>query len=572
LPNELNLFDYFDELSNDDGAGAHWAARSPLRPSDRFDIKLVPRAPGWKQDRGSLDALEKVEHEPWVANMVRGENGVQLRVEDDWIERVGAGLQDGDGGEQGLADLAHGRRFSVQFWDANATKALHVGHLRNLAIGNALAAALAQAGAQVERRSLISDAGRSMGEAMAGVMKSGRHAQAWPDKNEKSDHFVGCCYADYVSAGRQSPANGNGVAAHPEDSLTRELTMRDDDADELLRRVLCGDRQALELWYKTRAWVIAGQRKTLQRLGIGFDRVFFESDFLADAAELTASGLRDGLLRRREDGVVIYPTEREDFDEFPLVRGDDLPTQHMRAMAYWMAAPGLEGMTSVQVCGSEWVSHVICRRQLMGQLMADGGKGMHPTSDIFHGMVSRQKRAIASSEEGALLIDELTEWLQAQIESDPASDVVLRRLGSAERVAGQVALGFFVPRPVAPRVDFHPEKLLDVRESPGWELAHARSRQGRADRSNGSSGASGSTESRGELAQDPDYRFAVVQSQLHRRHLRLAVERLDPGPLGRYVVHLARWYLERERSQPVARVAHTLLDRGARGLGLEDAL
>jgi hypothetical protein len=72
-------------------------------------------------------------------------------------------------------------------------------------------------------------------------------------------------------------------------------------------------------------------------------------------------------------------------------------------------------------------------------------------------------------------------------------------------------------------------------------------------------------------ARDPDYRFAVVQSELHRRHLRIAVERLDPGPLARYVVHFARWYLERDRSEPVQRVVHTLLARGARGLGLEEA-
>jgi arginyl-tRNA synthetase len=556
-----NLFDYFEDLPSAGGAGAHWAARTPLRPSSRFDVKLVPRSPGWMHEDAALAALERIAREPWVDEMVRSDSGVELRLDDGWIETAGRSLQEGDGGEDQLTDLAYGRRFSVQFWDANATKALHVGHLRNLAIGNALAAALTQAGAQVERRSLISDAGRSMGEAMAGVMKSGRHAQAWPDKNEKSDHFVGLCYAEYVAEGHSfngnGNGNGNGDGVAPGDSLTRELDVRDDDADQLLRRVLAGDRQALELWYKTRAWVIAGQRKTLQRLGIAFDRVFFESDFLANAAALMASGLREGLLRRREDGVVIYPTEREDFDEFPLVRGDDLPTQHMRALAYWMAAPGLEGMTSVQVCGSEWVSHVTCRRQLMGQLMGDGGRGMHPTSDIFHGMVSRQKRAITSSEEGALLIDDLTEWLQAQIEADPENQPLLSRLGSAERIAGQVALGFFVPRPVTPRVDFHPEKLLDVRESPGWELAQARAREGR-------SGAQP-----GELAKDPDYRFAVVQSELHRRHLRIAVERLDPGPLARYVVHLARWYLEQERSEPVQRVVHTLLERGARGLGLE---
>jgi arginyl-tRNA synthetase len=555
MPTPTNLFDYFEEATEHGGGGGRWAARTPLRPSERFDLKLTARVSGWREDAATLDALARIELEPWVDGVIHSEQGIELRLDDAWIQTAGAALEEGEGEGQ-LLDLARGRRFSVQFWDANATKALHVGHLRNLAIGNALAAALAQAGAQVERRALISDAGRSMGEAMAGVMKSGRHAQAWPDSNAKSDHFVGCCYAEYVAAGR---ALGGDSAAPPQASLTRELTVRGDDADELLRRVLCGEHQALELWCKTRAWVIAGQRKTLQRLGIAFDRVFFESDFLAEAAELTTRGLREGLLHRREDGVVVYPTEREDFDEFPLVRGDDLPTQHMRAMAYWMAAPGLEGMTSVQVCGSEWVGHVTCRRKLMGELMADGGEGMHPTSDIFHGMVSRQKRAMSSSEEGALLIDELTEWLQAQIEADPGSEELLCRLGSAERVAGQVALGFFVPRPVAPRVDFQPQKLLDARESPGWELVHARARQG-----HGSVPA-------GDLARDPDYRFAVVQSELHRRHLRIAVERMDPGPLARYVVHLGRWYLEAERSEPVARVAHTLLERGARGLGLEQA-
>jgi arginyl-tRNA synthetase len=551
----LNLFDYFETAAELGGAGDRWAARTPLRPSDRFDLKLVPRSADWRQDNSALKTLERLERESWVASLQHNGAGVELRLDDGWIEMIGNAFEEGNPCEERLSDLEQGGRFCVQFWDANATKALHVGHLRNLAIGNAVAAALTQAGAQVERRALISDAGRSMGEAMAGVMRSGRHAQAWPERDEKSDHFVGCCYADYVAAGRSF----NGKAGeHPEDSLTRELTMRNDDADELLRRVLSGDREALELWYKTRAWAIAGQRKTLQRLGIAFDRVFFESDFLSVAAELTACGLRDGLLHRREDGVVVYPTGRRDFEEFPLVRADDLPTQHMRALAYWMAAPGLDDMISVQVCGAEWVSHVICRRQLMDRLMPDGGVEMHPSSDIFHGMVSRQKRAVASSEEGALLIDQLTEWLEDQIERDVCAEEVLGRLGSAERVAGQVALGYFVGRPVASRVDFQAEKLLDTHANPYWALVRGRAHAGRPP---------ALTVRR---ADDPDYRFAVVQSELHRRHLRLAVHRLDAGPLARYATHLARWYLERDRSESVRRVVHTLLDRGARGIGLEE--
>ena len=100
-------------------------------------MKLVPRSPNWRDEPASLQALERVEREPWVDRLVRNETSVELRLEDGWIERLGAALQDGECAEQELSDLAHGQRFSVQFWDANATKALHVGHLRNLAIGNA---------------------------------------------------------------------------------------------------------------------------------------------------------------------------------------------------------------------------------------------------------------------------------------------------------------------------------------------------------------------------------------------------------------------------------------------------
>lgn len=551
-----NLFDYFEDISASEEAPSRWAARAPRRPRRDCDIKLVARTPHWREDADSRQALEQIEHEPWVAGVTHDGEGVQLRLRDSWIETAGAALEAGGSAEATLSDLAHSQRISVQFWDANATKALHAGHLRNLAIGNALAAALAQAGAQVERRSLISDAGRSMGEAMAGVLHSGRHTPSWPAGGEKSDHFVGVCYADYVAAGRPP---GDVELEHPEDSLTRELTLRGDAADELLKRVLSGEREALELWYKTRAWVISGQRKTLARLGIAFDRVFFESDFLAEAAELTATGLRDGSLRRREDGVVFYATGLSDFEEFPLVRADGLPTQHMRALAYWMTAPELEHMTSMQVCGTEWVSHVTCRRKLMDELLPSGNGDMHPTRDIFNGMVSRQKRAMASSE-GALLIDELTDWLDAQIDSEPERLRVRRAHPFPERIAAEIVLGYFLPYPVAPRIDFDTDKLLCEDESLGWDLVRARARSGCVSATGGR-----------RPVENPDYRFAVVQSELYRRYLRLAVERFDVRPLAHYVHHLSRWYLERERDEHVERVVHTLLDRSARGLGLEVA-
>jgi hypothetical protein len=548
-----NLFDYFEGAEREHGASP-WAARAPRRPRTDCDLQLFPRARRWHEDAESLRVLARLEGEPWVRSLTRERDAVRVVLADGWIELTGAALEAGGSAETHLSDIADGRRVSMQFWDANATKALHIGHLRNLAIGNALSAALAQAGAKVERRSRITDLGRAMGEAMAGVVQSGRHVQGFAD-GEKSDHFVGECYADYVAAGGMLETAEQEQA---EDSLSREVHVQNDAADTLIKRVLRGDREAVELWYKTRAWVIAGQRKTLARLGIAFDRVFFESDYLAETAELTETGLRNGTLRRREDGVIVYPTGFEELEELALVRSDGLSTQHMRSLTYCMTAPELEDMTSMQVTGSEWVSHVTSIKKLAQELRPELNGGFHPSRSIFHGMVFSQKRALTSSA-GALLIDELTDWIDEQIDAEEGRRELRAAHPFPERIAPQLALGWFLPHPVAPDMDFDPQRLLLEQESLGWELVRARA-------THSPGGARGATP-----AEDPDYRFAVIQSELYRRHLRQAVERLDVRPLANYLKHLAIWYLERDRSEPVERVVHTLLDRSARGLGLESA-
>jgi arginyl-tRNA synthetase len=552
----VNLFDFFEDLKPSDETHAPWAARLPRRPLASHDLRLVPRAPSWQRDPDSLEALERIGEQPWVKQVLPGERDVQLQIADGWIEMRGAALEAGGSSEAELADLASGRRISIQFWDANATKALHIGHLRNLAIGNALAAALEQAGAQVERRSRISDLGRAMGEAMAGVMNSGRHAEGWSDGDSKSDHFVGECYAGYVAAAGVTTATD---AEQAEDSLAREVEVQDDEADELIKQVLRGEREALELWYKTRAWVIAGQRKTLARLGIAFDRVFFESDFLQETVELVDSGLRSGTLTRRSDGVIVYATGLKELEELPLMRSDGLSTQHLRSLTWALTAPELEGMTSMQVTGTEWVAHLASIRKLARELRPDLNGGFHPSRSLFHGMVSSEQRALTSSA-GALLIDELTEWIDEQIDADPAGRELRRHHPFPENVAAQVALGFFLPHPPTPDVDFDPARLLSQKESLGWDVARAQAHRGvRTGRQTGTP------------AEDPAYRFAVLQSELYRRHLRDAVERLDLRPLALYLRHLARWHLEAAHGEHVERVVQTLLARSARGLGLEAA-
>jgi arginyl-tRNA synthetase len=561
-----NIFTSFEEVAAGGDGKALWAARAPYRPEPDFDLMLIPRLPqgaDWREDPGAQGALDRIEGEPWVASLSREGDQVTVRVADGWIESEGEAIRSGSDGSSEIAELAAGNRYAVYFWGANTTKALHIGHLRNLAVGNALAGALKQAGAKVENRSLICDVGRSMGEAMAGVATRAGE-DAGPDANQKSDHFVGFCYADYVTASRNGGFGDDGA----EDSVARESTSYDDKADEMMMRVLAGDQKSLELWSRTRSWVVSGQRKTLASLGITFDKVIYESDYLPEVAEFMNKGLAEGTLTKRwGDDMVMYETEREELEEMPLVRSDGLPTQHMRALAYWAAADELDDVISMQVCGNEWVAHVTCRRQLIDAMGLENGNGNGsargggpPTYDIFHGMVARENESISSSKKGALLIDELVEWLEEELARNPELAQEMERHPHPETVPAQVALGYFLLQPTTKQVKFGKEKLLvEGKGSLGWDLARAHAHHA-------------SKELGGERsADDLDYRFAVLQAQHYPVHLRSAVDEFDVAPLSKYLSHFARWYREDERAAEVEAVVQPVLEQGLRGLGLEGA-
>lgn len=543
---EPNLFDRLDELTGPTAEHPLWAPRASYTAQPGRDLLLIPLTKEWASDPDATGALAAIEASTAVDTLVPNDKVVHVRLDDEWLRDAGERIR-AERGRGRNGDLAAGQRTAVYFWGANTTKALHVGHLRNLAIGHALSAALTEAGATIERRSLLSDIGRGMGEAMAGVMYSGKHTQVLHEIPGKSDHFVGTCYAAYIKSRAQ--------AHEIEDSLDRESVMHEDSADVIVGGVLAGDPHVLELWSKTRAWVLAGHRKTLARLGIEFDRVIFESDFLDEMSELGAAGMEVGALERREDGVVIYRTDRSELEEMPLIRPDGLSTQHMRALAYWTVAPELDEMTSIQVCGGEWVSHVTCRQDLMQRISAQSIAEQHPTHTVFHGLVAEGGQRLSSSQEGASLIDELIETLDAEIEGDPVKRAVRDRLPVPEALGAQVALGWFLQQQTGKAVDFDPALLLQDGQSLGWDLARARVHPvGDA--------------THDDPVDDPAYRFAIVQCELLRVHLGGAITKLDVTPIARHASHLARWFVEQPRSPEVAELVQIALDDVERSLGL----
>ncbi len=225
-------------------------------------------------------------------------------------------------------------------------------------------------------------------------------------------------------------------------------------------------------------------------------------------------------------------------------------------------------MTSMQVCGTEWVSHVTCRRKLMDELLPAGtGPG------VGGGGERRTGRRTGGGSGGRRWASGQAPCTHARhLQRDglpPEARAGLQRGGAADRRAHRVARradrrrsprapggapraplarngsrrrsrsDTSCPIPVAPRIDFDPDKLLREDESLGLGPGRARARHSDV-----------AVARRPRPREDPDYRFAVVQSELYRRYLRLAVQRLDVGPLALYLKHLARWYLERERGEP----------------------
>src|SRR5438445_4791820 len=153
-------------------------------------------------------------------------------------------------------DLLKEAPYIVDFCDPSPTTALHAGYLRNIALGHALASALEAAGAHVARQTQVADAGRDMGEAMAGYL---RHAEEVDPATagEKSDRFVGRLHALHAHEPREDG----------------------DLADLLLTRLAGGDREIREVWQTVRDWAVSGQNETIARMGERIERTICGSHY-----------------------------------------------------------------------------------------------------------------------------------------------------------------------------------------------------------------------------------------------------------------------------------------------------
>lgn len=547
IENFLNVLEEFRDILFHSGLGDACPLET-FRRTGESDLSVrLPASPE------SSEVAERVtrlfEDDPRVATMRHVGGRILLRLQDETIATAGKQLER----ERSIptSQPYSGKVYRVEFCNPNATKGLHIGHLRNLAIGQAFACALEAAGATVERQCQISDAGQQSGEAMAGYLLFALGATP-ESEGKKSDHFVGDLYARYV----KEAAVDTGQVSQHDMGVARELDRREDLATLLLHRWLTGDPHAEVLRQTICNWALDGQRLTLEKIGIKFDHPLFESGVVPRLAGLIERGIEIGVFTYSSDGRLIHETGRKEYPIFPLARADGFPMVTLRSLAIWHELmEQLTDTTTVHVCGMEWREHTVSVKEILQRLKP--GAVPQPSFDVAHGMVYTDSDLASSSKGSGMLIDDLLEELG---ESSHLRAIAIGETPGckASDLAVLVALGFVLDYPIAKPMRVTKAAMLERRANGGmllaraWTHACATSEKGCV----------------GPAPNDPRYRFAVMKAQQWCSILRSGLDQIDIAPMVRFCAQLSRWYLDQPMDPAVAGITRVVLGHAMQSLGL----
>jgi len=223
----------------------------------------------------------------------------------------------------------------IEYSSPNTNKPLHLGHIRNNLLGHSVSSILSATGNKVKQVNLVNDRGIHICKSMLAWKKEGNGDD--PDSSGmKGDHLVGKYYVRYdqIYKSQVKALLSRGISKEDAENKAEILI----EAREMLRKWEAEDKEVRELWMTMNSWVYKGFEDTYRRLGISFDKTYYESETYKLGKELILKGLRDGILYQKEDGSVWANLEEDGLDHKLLLRSDgtsvymtqDVGTAHQR--------------------------------------------------------------------------------------------------------------------------------------------------------------------------------------------------------------------------------------------------
>ncbi len=369
----------------------------------------------------------------------------------------------------GYAAAPSGHTYMIEYSSPNTNKPLHLGHIRNILLGWSVSEIQKANGHRVMRVNLVNDRGIHICKSMVAWKKFS--GGATPESTGmKGDHLVGDYYVKFDKEYKAQTKQLMEEQGLSEEEAKKQAPILL-EAQEMLRKWEAGEEETVALWRMMNDWVLEGFDETYERMGVGFDKVYFESQTYKKGRDLVLKGLADGVLYRKETGSVWADLTGDGLDHKLLLRDDgtsvymtqDIGTAYERFNEFDMDE-------MIYVVGNEQNYHFQVLSLVCGKL---GFPWAEKIKHLSYGMVELPEGKMKSREGTVVDADDL---MQSMIDTARETSQELGKLegyseAEAEEVYRKVALGalkYFILK-VDPKKTmlFNPKESIDFNGNTG---------------------------------------------------------------------------------------------------------
>ena len=391
-----------------------------------------------------------------------------------WIELLNAVQADPNYGLTAATDRSP--LVMIEYSSPNTNKPLHLGHVRNNLLGNALANIIAANGNRVVKTNIVNDRGIHICKSMLAWLKYG-NGETPESSGKKGDHLIGDYYVafdkHYKAEVKELMAKyqAEGMSEEEAKAKAEAESPLMKEARELLVKWEAGDPEVRALWQKMNDWVYAGFDETYKLMGVSFDKIYYESNTYLEGKKKVLEGLDKGLFYRKEDGSVWADLTGEGLDHKLLLRADgtsvymtqDIGTAEQRFSDY-----PIDKM--IYVVGNEQNYHFQVLSILLDRLGFEWGKSLVHFS---YGMVELPEGKMKSREGTVVDADDLMAEMIETAKETSGELGKLDGLTQAEaddiaRIVGLGALKYFILKVDARKnMTFNPKESIDFNGNTG---------------------------------------------------------------------------------------------------------
>jgi len=477
-------------------------------------------------------------------NVIKGFLNISI-VDEYWINQLYSGILQDDF----AVFKPNGKKVMVEYSSPNTNKPLHLGHVRNNLLGFSVARILSAAGYEVIKSNLVNDRGIHICKSMLAWQKWG-DGETPESTGLKGDHLVGKYYVLFDKEYKKQIEEL--IATGQTEDQAKKNTPLIKQAQQMLQKWEAGDKDVKSLWKTMNSWVYAGFAETYKKLGVSFDKFYYESDTYILGKDIIEEGLQKGVFFRKEDNSVWIDLTSDGLDEKLLLRSDgtsvymtqDLGTAQLKYNDFHTDK-------SIYVVGNEQDYHFKVLFTILKKLGKDGADGLFHLS---YGMVDLPSGKMKSREGTVVDADDLMLEMEQTAKEQALEKGKVDSFGDEEKlhlyhIIGMGALKYFLLK-VDPkkRLLFDPNESVELEGHTGPFIQYTHARIRSVLRKANVTDINKAKEY-AELA--PEERELIVVLTQFPEIIKQSAEAYSPAIIANYVYELAKNYNKFYHENPI---------------------